>query len=433
MATKTPVRPVHHDDEPLVGIPPEPPVRKRRSYAWVWLLVLAVAGYFGYRYYQRTHVQSTAATAAQGRNAKPRVIPVVTAPARAGDMPVFLRGLGTVTPLNNVTVKSRVDGQLMAIHFTEGQHVNQGDLLAEIDPRPFEVQLAQAQGQLARDQAQLNDAQANLGRYQALWKEQVIARQQLDTQQATVGQFQGVLETDRAAIASARLQLTYAKITAPISGRVGLRQVDAGNIVRAADASGLVTIAQMHPIAVLFTIPADNLPQVLAKLRVGAKLRVDAYDRDDKTKIASGTLLTVDNQIDPTTGTSKLKAVFNNDNNVLFPNQFVNCHLLLDTRHNVVIIPAPAIQTGPQGSFVFVVAGGHATMRPVTVSMTEGGDVAAEGIQPGDLVVTDGQDKLQDGSSVESRRPGGAGGARGAGAAAGTGAGAAAGSRRHAK
>lgn len=420
MATKTPVRPVHQDVEPLLEMPPEPPVRKRRSYAWVWLLVLALAGYGAYRYYQSTHTKQAAAAPAQGRNAKPRVIPVVAAPARSGDMPVFLRGLGTATPFNNVTVKSRVDGQLMAIHFTEGQYVNKGDLLAEIDPRPFDVQLAQAQGQLARDQAQLSDAQANLGRYEALWKEQVIARQQLDTQRATVGQFQGVLESDRAAIANARLQLTYAKITAPISGRVGLRQIDAGNIIRAADANGLVTIAQMRPIAVMFTIPADSLPQVLAKLRGGAKLRVDAYDRDDKTKIASGTLLTVDNQIDPSTGTSKLKAVFSNDNGVLFPNQFVNCHLLLDTRHNVVIIPAPAVQTGPQGSFVFVVADGRANMRPVTVSLTEGGDVAAAGVQAGDMVVTDGQDKLQDGSRVEIRKPSGSAGPPMAGAAPGS-------------
>ena len=191
MATKTPVRPVHEDDEPLLGIPPEPPVRKRRSYAWLWLLVLAVAAYGAYRYYQNTHAKHAAAAPAQGRNAQPRVIPVVASPARSGDMPVFLRGLGTVTPFNNVTVKSRVDGQLMAIHFTEGQYVNKGDLLAEIDPRPFEVQLAQAQGQLARDQAQLSDAQANLGRYEALWKEQVIARQQLDTQRATVGPVPG--------------------------------------------------------------------------------------------------------------------------------------------------------------------------------------------------------------------------------------------------
>jgi multidrug efflux system membrane fusion protein len=297
----------------------------------------------------------------------------------------------------------------MAIHYIEGQFVQKGQLLAEIDPRPFQVQLQQAEGQLARDMAQLNDAKVNLARYEYLWKQQIIAKQQLDTQAASVGQYEGVIEADKAAINNAKLQLTYANVTSPLSGRIGLRQVDVGNIVHASDANGLATIAQMQPIAVLFTIPADNLPPVLQKLRAGAKLPVYAYDRDDVNRIATGVLLTVDNQIDPQTGTSRLKAQFPNGDMSLFPNQFVNCRLLLDVRHGLTLVPAAAIQHGPQGTFVFVVQNGVAHMQPVSVSLTESGDAAVEGVQAGELVVTDGQDKLQEGAKVTiqgAARPG---------------------------
>lgn len=394
--------------------PPPPPRRRRRNFTAVWLVLVAGLVYAGYHYYEVSQQKKQAAAAAQTARAANRAISVVPAAVRTGDIPVYLRGLGTVAPFNTVVVKSRVDGQLIAIHFTEGELVHKGDLLAEIDPRPYQVQLEQAQGQQARDTAQLNDAQANLARYQALWKEGVIAKQQLDTQAASVKQFEGALEADQAGIDSAKLQLTYSKITAPITGRIGLRLVDVGNIVHASDANGLVVIDQMQPIAVFFTITADNLPPVLKKLRAGIPLRVDAYDRDDRNKIASGTLLTVDNQIDPTTGTSRLKAEFSNQDGALFPNQFVNCRLLLDTKRNAIIVPAPAIQRGPPGNFVYLIQPGNTvTIRPVTIGITEGDNVEIDqGLTVGDRVVVEGQDKLQDGSKIDlraaSQKPAGA-------------------------
>ena len=403
--------------EPPVTLSPAPvrPRKKRRSIAWVvWLLVLGGLGYAGYRYYQANQQKQAAAAQAQAARTAKRTVPVTTAATRSGDIPLYLRGLGSATPFNTVVVRSRVDGQLMALHFQEGQFIQKGALLAEIDPRPFQVQLEQANGQLARDQAQLNDARVNLSRYEALWKEKVIAKQQLDTQGASVAQFEGTIESDKAAVAEAKLQLSYAKVTAPMSGRVGLRLVDVGNIIRASDPNGLVNIAQLQPIAVLFTIPADNLPKVLAKLRGKTKLRVEAWDRDDRNKIATGTLLTVDNQIDPETGTSRLKAVFDNSDGLLFPNQFVNCRLLLDVKKGAVIVPAAAIQRGPQGTYVYTVKPDNtAALRPITVGTTEGNDVSIDrGLKAGETVVIDGQDKLQEGSKVEVRGAGGGTGRR---------------------
>ena len=283
-STDRPIPPDHR----LPAAPDQPPPVKHRSLWWLWLLLLLAAGYGIYRWYQNTHQKSEAAATQQSARAANRPVPVVAATIRRGDIPIYLRGLGSVTAFNTVTVKTRVDGQLIQVAFKEGQFVNKGDFLAQIDPRPFQVVLDQALGQLERDKAQLNDAKVNLQRDQALWEGQVIAKQQLDTQAASVGQFEGTLTADQASINSAKLQVTYARITAPISGRIGLRLVDEGNIVHASDPNGLVVITQIQPIAVLFTIPADNLQPVLKKLRAGAKLEVDAYDRDDKTKLATG-------------------------------------------------------------------------------------------------------------------------------------------------
>jgi len=391
------------------ALPPAPP--RRRSRAWLWLLLLGVAGFIGFRAYQNVQAKNAAAAAAQERRAANRSVPVAAVPARRGDLPIYIRGLGTVDAYNTVNVRARVDGPITAVLFKEGQTVAKGQLLLEIDPRTFQAVVNQAEGQLARDQAQLHDAEANLARYQALWSAGVIARQQLDTQAAQVGQFKGSIEADQAAIQSARLQLGFTKVTSPISGRIGLRQVDVGNIVHASDQTPIAVITQMQPIAVLFTIPADSLPPVLAKLRAGAKLPVQAYDRADQNRLATGTLETVDNQIDPATGTSRLKAVFDNRDGVLFPQQFVNARMLLETRHGVVLIPAPAVQRGPQGQYVYLVQNQTATMRPVTIGVTEGSDVqVTSGVAPGDMVVVDGQDKLQEGSKVEVRpEPGTAG------------------------
>src|SRR5882757_7594700 len=360
-----------------------------KSRWWLWVLVLGVIA-FGAWYYVNSRNASQAATAAApgaaakgkgGSGAGGFVVPVVVSTAQRGDLPVYFNGLGTVTAFNTVTVRSRVDGQLVSIAFKEGQFVHQGDLLAQIDPRPFQVQLEQALGQLAKDQAQRKDAEVNFERYKLLFKEGVIPQQQLDTQGALVGQVDGAITSDQSQIDNAKLQLTYSRITAPISGRIGLRLVDAGNIVHATDANGLLVITQLQPISVIFSLPQDQLPEVNAKLRSGVQLAVDAYDRDDTAKIASGKLQTIDNQIDPTTGTYKLKSIFANADNALFPNQFVNVHLLVDTKHNLTIVPAAAIQRGPQGTYVYAVAidsAGKDTISkitPVTIAQTTGDTV----------------------------------------------------------
>src|SRR5262252_8580724 len=326
-------------------------------------------------------------------------VPVAVARAESRDMPVILSGLGSVEAFNTVVVKSRIDGQLVQIAFKEGQQVKQGDLLAVIDPRPYEVALAQTQATLYKDQSALKDAKLNMDRFAGLVKDGVIPQAQYDTQVATVGQLEGAVRADQAQVDNVKLNLTYTRITAPVSGRIGLRQIDVGNMVHASDPNGLVVITQLHPIAVVFTLPADNLASVAQHMRSGP-MQVDAYSRDDQTKLASGKLLTIDNQIDPSTGTGKLKAVFDNRERTLWPNQFVNARLLLEVRKNNTVVPAAAIQRGPQGTYVFTMKPDKTVdMRNVTVAFNEGNFTAiSTGLNAGDTVVTDGQDKLQPGS-----------------------------------
>jgi len=336
--------------------------------------------------------------------AGPRAVSVATAQVQRQDVPVYLTGLGAVTAFNTANIKSRVDGQIMKVNFREGQNVKQGELLIEIDSRPFQVQLDQVQAQLFRDQAQLRDAQLNLQRYTSLIPSGSIAQQQVDTQKALADQLEGTVRTDQAQIDNAKLQIVYCHITAPFAGRVGLRQVDPGNIVHASDTNPMLILTQLQPIAVIFTLTEDVLPNVSQHMQKSS-LEVDAFSRDDQTKLATGKLLTIDNQIDPTTGTAKLKAVFSNTDNQLWPNQFVNANLLLETRKNSTVVPTAAILRGPQGTFVYAVNPDKTVQdRQVTVSLTQGDTtVITAGLNPGDMVVTDGQDKLQRGSRIEMR------------------------------
>jgi multidrug efflux system membrane fusion protein len=382
------------------------PSHFRRNW-WIWLLLIALVAGGAYLYFTIKQKNATFA-AKQAAAAAARSVPVAAVQARKGDIGVYLTGLGSVTPLDTVTVKSRVDGQLMKVLFREGQVVKNGELLAVLDPRPFEVQLTQAEGQLMRDQALLKNAQLDLERYRVLSEQDSIAKQQYDTQKSLVRQYEGAVKNDQGLVDSARLQLVYCRITSPLSGRVGLRQVDAGNIVHATDTNGLVVITQLTPITVIFPIPEDNLPQVLPKLKSGPRLTVEAFDREQKQKLAAGYLLTIDNVVDPTTGTVKFKAVFPNKGNELFPNQFVNARLLVEVRHDSVIVPSSAIQRGPQGIFVYVVkADRSVTVRPVTLGVTEGGDTSVDaGLAPGELVVSDGAERLHEGSLVEVKEAG---------------------------
>ncbi|MES2825101.1 MAG: MdtA/MuxA family multidrug efflux RND transporter periplasmic adaptor subunit [Pseudomonadota bacterium] len=341
--------------------------------------------------------------AAPGAGAKKPgpVIPVLATTAVAGDIGVYLTGLGSITPMNIVVVKSRVAGQLMKVHFTEGQFVREGELLAEIDARPYAVQVAQMEGQLMRNQALLTNALLDRARYSALGQSNGISKQALATQEAVVAQHQGMVQSDRAQLDNAKLNLLYARITAPISGRVGLRQLDAGNMVNTGD--GLLTIAQVEPITAVFSIPQDRAPLVVKKLRAGEVLSVEAYDREQKLKLADGRLLTVDNQIDAATGTLKCKAVFENRDAALFPNQFINARLLVATKTAVTLVPGAAIQRGAeQSTFVYVVDGESAvSIRPVTPGTAEGGLVEiTSGLAAGEVVVLEGVDRLAAGTKV---------------------------------
>src|SRR5260221_1153845 len=377
---------------------------KRRSLrgAWVVILVLllAAAGITVYLLQPGDAQQRPAGRRGFDPN---RPTPVVAATARTGDINVYLNGLGTVTPLKTVTVRSRVDGELVRVLFREGQVVKEGDLLAEIDPRAYQAQLAQFEGQMARDQALLANARIDVERYRTLYAQDSIAKQQVDTQEALVRQYEGTIKFDQGQIDNAKLQLIYARITAPISGRLGLRLVDPGTIVRAGDANGLVVITQLQPMTAIFTIPQDNLPGVMQRLRSGEKLPVEAYDREQKKKLASGTLVSVDNQIDLATGTIKLKAQFPNEDASLFPNQFVNVRMLLDTRRGATLVPNAAVVRGGHGPFVYVIKEDKTVELPTLgVGIAEGDSVSVEsGIAPGELVGLEGSDRLRDGAKVE--------------------------------
>jgi multidrug efflux system membrane fusion protein len=378
------------------------------------VLLVAVGGVAYYQYNGRSSAAPTpsAATGASkggGRFAPTGPTPVVAAPATQGDIDIIVNGLGTVTPLRTVTVRSRVDGELVHVLFQEGQLVSEGDLLAEIDPRPFQVQLAQAEGQLARDRALLENARLDLERYRTLFKQDSIAKQQVDTQLSLVRQYEGAIAVDRSQVDNAKLQLAYSRISAPISGRIGLRQVDPGNIVRSGDQNGIVVITQLQPVTVLYTVPQDLLPQVMKRMQSGDSVGVEAWDRDQKAKLADGQLASADNQVDPQTGTVKLKAQFANDDQGLFPNQFVNVRMKLDTLHDAVIVPAPAVQRGAQGMFVYVVRpDSTVAIRNVRLGPLDGQRQAiADGLAAGETVVTDGTDRLRPGAPVEvaSARP----------------------------
>jgi membrane fusion protein, multidrug efflux system len=339
--------------------------------------------------------------------AAPHAVSVAVAKVQKQDVPVYLVGLGSVSAFYTANIKSRVDGQIMRVNFKEGQIVKEGDLLILIDPRPYQVQLEQMQAQLFKDQASLRDARLNLQRYTTLIPSGSIAQQQVDTQQSLVDQLDGQVRTDQAQIDNAKLQIVYCNITAAFTGRVGLRQVDPGNIVHAADTNPMLILTQLQPIAVIFTLPEDQLPTVAQHMK-NSTLLVEAYSRDNETKLATGKLQTIDNEIDPTTGTAKLKAVFDNKDNQLWPNQFVNANLLLETRKNSTVLPTAAILRGPQGAFVYLVkADKTVEARTVTISLTQGTiTTVTSGLNPGDTVVTDGQDKLQTGSTIEPRNGG---------------------------
>ncbi len=333
-------------------------------------------------------------------------VPVGVASVQERDFPVYLTGLGSVQAFNTVALKTRIDGQITQVNFQEGQEVKQGELLIQIDPRPYEVALATAQANLQRDEAQLNNAKVQFERLKALYAGGVIAKQDLDAQEASFGQYAGTIAADKAAIDSAKLNLTYTRITSPINGRIGLRQVDIGNYVQASATTPMVVITQLHPIAIVFTLPEDQLQEVRQRMAKGA-LSVDVYSRDDQTKLSTGKLLTIDNEIDQTTGTAKFKAVFENPDNTLWPNQFVNVHLLLETRKDAITMPVSAVQRGPQGTFTYLVDDKNTVqVRPIQLALTQGNiAVIASGVQPGDRVVTDGQEKLQPGSRVAAQGP----------------------------
>ncbi len=389
--------------------PETPKSSPKKSRSWIWLILLLMVA-AGAVYFYRGGTQATAkgpdTTKKSGKGGG--AVPVVASLTRRGDMPVYLTGLGSITAFNTVTVRTRVDGEIIKIYFTEGQYVKQGDPLIEIDPRPFQVMLEQAEAGLAGHQAQLANARVDLERYKNLLAQDAVPKQQFDTQEALVNQIGSTIKADQAAINNAKLQLVYAHITAQVTGRIGLRLVDQGNIVHANDANGLATICQVQPIAGVFNIDQANLPQVLSKIKSGQALPVYAIDKDLKTKLATGKLLTIDNQVDPGSGTVKFKAQFENEDLNLFPNQFMNGRLLIDTKRNAVIVPTEAIQRSPQSTYVYVAKDDNTVeVRDIKIGITDGDNATVEsGLEAGERVVIDGIDKLQQGSKVTVRMAG---------------------------
>lgn len=380
-----------------------PPVRRRR-YWWVYALIIVLV-LMGIFFWSRAHNSSTTAqkTGAKGaKNAGAAATPVVAVEAVKGNIGVYVTGLGAITPIYTVTVKSRVDGQLMAVHFKEGDLVHQGDPLIEIDSRPYAAAVVQAEGQLVRDQALLANARVDQTRYETLLAQDAIPEQQLATQKALVKQYEGTVTNDQGLLDAAKVNVVYCHITAPITGLVGLRLVDPGNIVHASDTNGMIVITQIQPISVIFTVSEDQLPPILQKIHAGQTLTVDAWDRELKNKLASGTLSTLDNQIDQTTGTLKLRAIFANDNRALFPNQFVNARLLQQEKTGVTLLPSAAIQRNTNNTYVYLIQPNNTvTIRNITVGTTEGDQSEiVSGLNPGDKAVMTGVDKLQEGSKV---------------------------------
>lgn len=394
----------HPQPEPQSALPR--PTPRRSSRVWLVLLLLAAGAvgtgwYFRGEWWPKVLVLFVAK-----KEARPeRIVPVLTAKAAKRDLDLYLNGLGTVTALKTVVIRSRVEGEVINVPFTEGQMVEKGDLLAEIDPRPYQVQRDQAKGQLARDEATLKVAKINLERLEMLLKNNSVSKQEVDNQEATVEQTEGVIKSDLAMVANAELQLTYCKIVSPLKGRIGLRLVDLGNIVRANDPNGLAVITQLDPIAITFTISQDEIPRVQARMRSGHELTVDAYDRGFNNKLASGKLLATDNQVDSATGTLRLKAIIDQGSSILFPNQFVNTRLLVDTKQDATVVPAAAVQRGPNSTFVYVVKDDNTVeLREVEVGPTEAGDTVIEqGLETGEVVVIEGLDKLQPKAKVAPR------------------------------
>jgi multidrug efflux system membrane fusion protein len=414
MTVQTPS--THETGQPPLALP-EPkhqkllPPPEKKSRGWLWLIIAIALGAAAYQFLilpRLKTAQSTSTPPGKGGKKGGGAIPVVAARAKHGGIGVYFSGLGVVTPIYTDTIKSRVDGQLMKILYKEGELVHEGDVLAEIDPRPYQVQLEQAEGQMNKDKATLDNARIDLERYQKLWSQKAIPQQQLATQEATVIQDEGALKSDQAQIDSAKLNLVYSKITSPITGRIGLRLVDPGNIVHATDSNGLLVITQVQPISVIFTIAEDQLQPVLKKMKAGQKLTVEAWDRELKNKVATGYLATHDNQIDQTTGTLKLRALYENNDDSLFPNQFVNARMLVEQKNGVTLVPGAAVQRNSQNIFVYIVKPDQTvTVRAVTVGTTEGDQTeVTSGVNPGDVVVTDGVDKLQEGTRVSAKIPG---------------------------